>query len=77
MFVGQASALGLAINIPVLIRSLSNTLFLPSTNSLSSNLGSVHMLVLEAIANDNIATHLVDTYSLNWWDNNKVKKSWT
>ena len=75
MFVGQASALGLVISIPVLIRSLSDTLFLPSTNSLSSNLGSVHVLVLEAIANDNIATCLVDTYCLNWWDNNKVKKS--
>lgn len=77
MFVGQSSALGLSINIPIVIRSLAASQFYPKTDSLSFNLGTVLALSLAAIVEDHIPTRLVETYSLNWWDDNKVRKKKT
>jgi hypothetical protein len=69
MFIGQASAIGLAIDIPSVIRSLAEYPLLSDNNSLLSNLGQVLTI---AIGNDNVNTHSVKTYIFNWWDKDKV-----
>jgi hypothetical protein len=73
MFVGQASAMGMTLNIPTLIRSLAESFFYPPSISLCLDLGRHLMLASSAVLDEDIDTHLVEVYSHNWWDNNIVR----
>lgn len=75
MFIGQASTIGFAIEIPILIRSLANNLFFNNTNKISSNLSPCLrlMVALPGIINDNINTISTESFKFNWWDNDKVR----
>jgi exoribonuclease II len=75
MFIGQASAIGLTINIPILIRSLADNRFFLDTDEISSKMAPVLRVALAGIADDNILTIAVESesYRLNWWDNDKVR----
>ena len=66
MFLGQASAMGTTIIIPVFIRSLSEHFFYPTSNSLSLDLGPLLVVASNPFLND-------EAYSLNWWDKNTVR----
>jgi dimeric dUTPase (all-alpha-NTP-PPase superfamily) len=64
MCIGQATAIGLKIKIPMLIKSLSKRGFL------SFDLSSDFL----ATALNNISSDLVEeTHSFNWWDSKIVK----
>jgi len=64
----------MAIDIPILIRSLAESRNFLDTDSASTKVVPVPVikLLLGAIADDDVSTRLVETYSFNWWDNDKV-----
>ena len=59
-----------------LIRSLAESRNFLNTESASTEVVPLPVikLVLGAIADDDVPTWLVETYSFNWWDNDKVTK---
>jgi hypothetical protein len=76
MFVGQASAIGLTIEILILIKSLAERLLSSNTDFLSFEPGSKLLSALYAGVDNNIVpTGLVKTYSLNWWDKKNVSST--
>lgn len=69
MVVGQAAALGLAINIPILIRSLADSLSITSTKASLP----FHHSMLSALDNGLPADNpcaLVPDYACDWWNDN-------
>jgi hypothetical protein len=78
MFVGQASAIGLTIEIPSLIKSLAGMLMSPNTNFLSFKQNSdLWTDLFVRVENPLHSTCLVKTYSYNWWVKNKVRPAIT
>ena len=75
MFLGQASAIGLTIDIPFLIKSLAKRLLSSNTEFLSFEPSSFLLkwsALYAGLENDVDPTRLVKRYSLNWWDKNIV-----
>jgi hypothetical protein len=73
IFIGQVSAIGLAIDIPSVIKSLAENLLFPNTDSFLPNLGPLLRVGLHSSVNDNIDTCSVVSYSFNWWDHDQVR----
>jgi len=63
MFLGKALAIGLTIEIPLIVKSLSRSLFSQNNDYLCFDLLSSDM------NSDLLTTPLVEYYMFNWWDN--------
>jgi hypothetical protein len=63
MFLGQATAIGIKTDIPVMIKHLADTSLL-SFDSTSD---------LFALLKENVSYDAVQMYSFNWWANTSVR----
>lgn len=71
MILGRASAIGLVIDIPMIIRSLAKKL--SHTDFLSINLISDLLSAIYTGIDNSISTRVVESYSFNWWDIDRVR----
>ena len=71
MFVGQATAVDIKIDIPTAIKSMSTRLFSHKTDFLSFKVISDLLAVVNA-ENNNVHANLMEIYSFNWWDGSNV-----
>jgi hypothetical protein len=71
-FVGKAAAIGLGIDIPIIIRSLSASLFNAVNGTLPFNLAPDLYETIDAGVHFYKPFRLVGRYICNWWDQKQV-----
>lgn len=74
IFIGQASAIGLTIKIPVLIKTLAESSLIHNTGYFSFDMGPVLKVVLDTRdeIHSHSESHFEETFVYNWWDIKEV-----
>ncbi len=71
MFIGQATAIGIGMEIPILLTALAKSRFF--LNEEPFDMGVILSVVENAPDDDKNPTEAV--YGFNWWDNDKVNET--